>query len=85
MPFSNKWTEWHLTPHGWEAGSQRIDASGTTTKDPPTDRVQTVRWSEVQASPFAKMLRKHVTRWESSDKDSLEKLRKQFGEPPQSL
>ena len=39
MAASNEWTEWHLTPRGWEEGSGRLDGVGVTHAEPPTDRV----------------------------------------------
>lgn len=36
MVASNEWTEWHLTPNGWVAGSRREDNVGITkVPDPP--------------------------------------------------
>jgi hypothetical protein len=33
------WTEWHLTPRGWEIGSIRVTGEGTTWRDEPEDRL----------------------------------------------
>ncbi len=27
---SDESTEWHLTPRGWESGSERVDVAGVT-------------------------------------------------------
>jgi hypothetical protein len=85
MSFSKEWTEWHLTPRGWESGSEYVDFGNLTAKEPPSDRVLTIRWLEEQTSPYAKMYRGHETMWESQDKETIAKLRKQFGEPPSHL
>jgi len=85
MSFSKEYTEYHLTPNGWETGSECVDFQGTTFKDPPADRVQTYRWLEEQTSPYAKMSHSLELLWESDDKEAIQKLRDQFGEPPHSL
>jgi hypothetical protein len=85
MSFSKEYTEYHLTPRGWEMGSERVDFQGTTFKDAPADRVQTYRWLEEQTSPYAKMWRGLELLWESNDKEAIKRLRDQFGEPPHSL
>jgi hypothetical protein len=33
------WTEWHLTPRGWEIGSIRRTGEATTWRDEPEDRL----------------------------------------------
>lgn len=85
MSFSKEWTEWHLTPRGWEGGSECIDFAGVTAKDAPADRVLTYRWLEEQTSPYSQMKQKHQLIWESPDKQAIGKLRKKFGAPPSHL
>ncbi len=85
MSASDEWTEYHLTPKGWETGSDRVDGQGETLKDPPADRVLTVRWREYLGSVYGKMKRYHEEVWKSDDVTAISALRKQFGEPPSSL
>ncbi len=85
MSLSNEWTDWHLTPDGWESGSERTDFGHIEEKEPPVNRVLTVRYSEVQTSVFGEMHRGHEARWESSDKEAIERLVKKFGDPPSRL
>lgn len=40
MSASNEWSERHLTPRGWEAGSEKLDMSSNIVA-PPSDRVLT--------------------------------------------
>ena len=35
MSLSKEWTDWHLTPRGWEAGSQQTDFGKETKFAPP--------------------------------------------------
>ena len=34
-----EWTEWHLTPAGWQRGATRVHGQGNTWADEPEDRV----------------------------------------------
>lgn len=85
MSYSNEWTEWHLTPRGWESGSERTDGPGIEFKPDPPDRVLTYRWSEVQTSPYAPMHRSLEKRWEGEEKTLIAKLLAEFGDPPKRL
>lgn len=85
MSFSREWTEWHLTPRGWESGSELVDFGNRTEKEPPTDRVVTYRWLEEQTSPYSQMHRRHEIVWSSDDKAAIANLMKQFGDPPSHL
>jgi hypothetical protein len=85
MSFSKEWTEWHLTPRGWESGSERVDFGSTQWKDPPEDRVLTTRWLEEQTSPYAKAHAGVEEAWTSGNEDAIKELKAKFGEPPRYL
>jgi hypothetical protein len=85
MSFSREWTDYHLTPKGWIEGSTLVDFGNRTNVDPPFDRVQTYRWEEEQTSGYSKMHKGGEITWESDDKNAIQELRSQFGEPPNSL
>lgn len=85
MSLSDEWTEWHLTPRGWESGTERIDFAGITPKNRPEDAVLTVRWRESLSSMYSKPDRYHTTVWRSNNKEAVDKLLSQFGDPPKSL
>jgi hypothetical protein len=85
LSYSNEWTEWHLTPRGWESGSERTDGPGIERKDEPKDRVLTYRWTEVQTSPYAKMRRYGQEVFRGSDEQLVTELLTQFGKPPERL
>lgn len=82
MSLSNEWTEYHLTPQGWVEGSTRLDVIGTTIREPPTDRVETYRYSVEVPSIGAKAHRGGTITWQSPDISRIAELRQQFGEPP---
>jgi hypothetical protein len=43
MSASREWTEWHLTPSGWESRTNKCDGVGVTDTSPPDDRTLTIR------------------------------------------
>jgi len=77
--------EWHLTPSGWESGSERIDFGSTEWKDPPGDRVPTTRWLEEQTSPYSEMHRYLEQMWTSGNEEAIKELTAKFGESPKHL
>lgn len=85
MAASNEWTEWHLTPRGWERGSECEDHSGVKEKSAPPDRVLTYRWEEHLSSEFGTMDRSSQELWRSDDKAEIKELIMKFGGPPESL
>ena len=50
MSLSQESTEWHLTPGGWQRGTERMDFGNVTVVEPPSDRVATYRWVEKLSS-----------------------------------
>lgn len=85
MSASNEWTEWHLTPSGWEKGSCKLDFTGTTTKKAPKERVITYQYSEYQSSGFGKVDRGHSILWSSDNKELIDSLTLDYGECPDSI
>jgi hypothetical protein len=81
MAASNEWFEYHLTPRGWEMGSNKTDFAWEQ-KEPPPDRVLTIRVSESMSSSFSKLDRGHEELWRSPDGESVAALVKQFGASP---
>ncbi len=84
MSLSNEWTEWHLTPEGWVRGTEKEDFR-TITREPPAERVKTVRWHDYLSSRFSKPDRYHSDIWVSSDRSAVAALEAKFGPPPDSL
>jgi hypothetical protein len=80
MAMGDEWTEWHLTPRGWERGSERQDAYGTKTKPPPTDTVLTVRYYD-----YLRGGSQLEEKWRSQDGAEVARLLKEHGEAPRNL
>jgi|HubBroStandDraft_1064217.scaffolds.fasta_scaffold897740_2 hypothetical protein len=74
-----------LTPRGWESGSESVDFGKTEWKDPPVDRVLTMRRLEEQTSQYSQMHRGIEQAWASGDGEALNALKAKFGKPPKHL
>ena len=83
MSASREWTEWHLSPTGWERGTQKMDGSGVEHCAPPPTRFLTKRYSmEVGfGSPHTDL----VEEYRSDDAASINSLLEQYGECPKHL
>ena len=85
MAVRRDWTEWHLTPRGWEPGSTRREGSGTKWADEPQDRVLSCVFQELQATEPTNVERSTEETWRSKKATDVDDLLKQFGECPQRL
>lgn len=77
-----EWTEWHLTPSGWERGSYRSEIEGLVEIDTPNNRVLTVKYSEFMSASL--VVEKNLV-WECSEKEKIKELTQKFGLAPNSL
>lgn len=84
MAASNEWTDWHLTPRGWERGTEKDDFKRVD-RDPPPDRVLSSRFKEYVASVYSKYERTSSITWRSADSALIETLLEKFGPPPEHL
>lgn len=62
--------EWHLTPEGWVVGTQRIEQN-ITKREPPDNRLLTLKCSEYLSSPFSKLERYKEEIWRAEGQDQL--------------
>lgn len=85
MSASNEWTEWHLTPRGWERGREQVDFAGITERDRPSDAGQTVQNSEYMGSIYSASEKTQEVTWECGDRAATERLLAQFGPAPKTL
>jgi hypothetical protein len=85
MAASKEWTEWHLTPQGWQRGSEKTDFAPATKVQPPEDRVLTCVFRETIASSFGGFSRETDITWSSDDEQKIASLRQQFGDCPERL
>ena len=88
-----EWTEWHLTPRGWERGSTRVQGRGNNWTDEPEDRAMSFVYKEVETSSAPRVLRSVEETWRPRDKElkpaplslSTEELLERYGSCPESL
>lgn len=84
MSASNEWTEWHLTPRGWEEGTCKTDTA-LNEVTPPRDRFLTMKYQEFLSSTYSKADIGTKEIWRSSDGLAIENLLRQFGPCPNHL
>lgn len=85
MAASNEWTEWHLTPRGWKSGSELVDVGNLTAKDPPFDRVLTVKYRESVSSMYSTTDRSSEEIWRGADEAEVAQLLATLGPAPRCL
>jgi len=86
MAASNEWTEWLLTPQGWQQGSEHIDFGPDKIVERPPDCVLVVRYSEFVSSLFSKMDKGQTTLWRAKgQEEQIITLLAKHGDAPNSL
>lgn len=83
MAISNEWTEWHLTPRGWEAGSKKRDHSGTHRVERPQDAVLTCTYYDIRTGPGSQPY--DTEDYRIGDDSLVHELLGKFGSFPRSL
>jgi hypothetical protein len=85
MPARKEWTEWHLTPRGWEKGATRAHNQGNTWVEEPLDRVLSCVYQELEtdASPEVKKWKEET--WRSKKPEQVTDLEKKYGHCPENL
>lgn len=85
MSASKEWTEWHLTPKGWQSGTEKIDNGTITKKEPPEGRVISYRFQEEYSSVFSKPAHSVDEIWRCNDDAIIDELLEKFGDCPERL
>jgi hypothetical protein len=80
MAMGEEWTEWHLTPRGWERGNERHDAVSPVKRQTPADTVLTVRYYD-----YLRGGNQLKESWRSQDAATVARLLKEHGEAPRHL
>ncbi len=82
-----EWTEWHLTPRGWEQGSTRREGRGNDWREEPADRLLSYQYGEIETSGSAPRIT-HEETWRTKDPAALAQLDQaltHFGSAPARL
>ncbi|OKH55273.1 hypothetical protein NIES2101_04735 [Calothrix sp. HK-06] len=82
----NEWTEWHLTPNGWEKGTFSREGNPQLIEvEPPENRVLTCRYHE-NITINSTWLQKHIIEiWRDSGCKIIDELLEKFAGCPESL
>jgi len=73
MAIRKEWTEWHLTPRGWEQGSTRREGKGNDWRDEPADRLLSYQHVELETSASPRRVTTEET-WRTKDPGALDQL-----------
>jgi hypothetical protein len=84
MAARKEWSEWHLTPRGWERGSTRVEGRGNHWADEPEDRVLSFVYTETETPATGLKISGEET-WRSKTVDNVDELLEQHGDCPQQL
>jgi hypothetical protein len=80
MQSTREWTEWHLTPRGWETGTCMMDEADDYSEPCPADRVLTYFYKRIDGplTHANRCLLKLV--WCSEDQERIQELIRQYGD-----
>lgn len=84
----HEWTEWHLTPRGWESGSTRSNDVGTAWRDEPQDRLLSFVYREPSPAGEQSAAGSAEETWRTKDPAKLGTIDEhlaRYGECPQRL
>ena len=82
MSASNESWTWHLTPRGWEEGTEKLD-SGTTKRPVPPDTVLTLDYHERYSSIYSAPERWIETEIINQTESAI--LKKKYGSTPSEM
>jgi hypothetical protein len=85
MAARKEWTEWHLTPRGWEKGATRVHGQGNTWVEEPLDRVLSSVYQELQSDGSAEIKKWVEETWRSKKSNEVDDLLKKYGPCPERL
>lgn len=83
MAARREWTEWHLTPRGWERGAMRTQGKNNW-KDDPEDRVLSFVCKEEETSA-AGITHASEETWRSKTAENIDELLSAHGPCPKTL
>jgi len=83
MAARREWTEWHLTPRGWERGAMRTQGKNNW-KDEPEDRVLSFQCKEEETTASGVTNSAEET-WRSKTATDIDDLMEKHGPCPKTL
>ncbi len=85
MAIRNEWTEWHLTPGGWQRGSTRVQGKGNTWADEPEDRVLSYVYKEIETGSSPEARQSLEESWRSKTATDIDAQLREHGPSPRQL
>jgi hypothetical protein len=85
MAARKEWTEWHLTPRGWEKGATRVHGQGNTWVEEPVDRLLSCVYQEVETDTSTEVRKWSEETFRSKKKAELDAALNKFGPCPEHL
>ena len=85
MAIRNEWTEWHLTPQGWQRGSTRVQGKGNIWVDEPEERALSFVYKETETSASPQTAVSCEETWRSKTAPAIDALLRQHGPSPRHL
>ena len=84
-PVRDEWTQWHLTPGGWQRGSRLVHPGKFVERPQPPDRLLSCIYSEYQAADEHSHSRELSEEWRWTDKTAVQEWLDTHGNCPMSL
>jgi hypothetical protein len=85
MANRKEWTEWHLTPQGWQRGATRVQGQGNTWVEEPTDRVLSFVYQELETDGSSEVEKWAEETWRSKKAVNIDELIRKYGPAPEKL
>jgi hypothetical protein len=85
MPVRKEWTEWHLTPRGWEKGATRVHGQGNTWIEEPLDRLLSCVYQELESTEPPEIKTWSEETWRSKNEDEVKAALAKSGPCPGKL
>jgi len=85
MPIRKEWTEWHLTPRGWERGATRVHGQGNTWVEEPLDRILSFVYQELEVGDPPRIKKWSEETWRSKKEAEIKDALAKAGPCPEHL
>jgi hypothetical protein len=85
MAMRKEWTEWHLTPRGWEKGATRVHGQGNTWVEEPLDRILSCVYQELESTDPPELKKWCEETWRSKEEQDVQAALEKSGPCPERL
>jgi hypothetical protein len=85
MAVRKEWTEWHLTPRGWEKGATRVQGQGNTWVEEPLDRLLSCVYQEIETDASPEVKKSSEETFHSKKTTEVGEALRKYGPCPERL